>query len=66
MPGIDQKLAVRAATPEQRFGIWEENNAALLSRVRTTLEEIKNSEAFDLANLSVAMRTMRTLLRRHG
>ena len=55
-----------AATPEQRFGIWEENNAALLSRARTTLEEIKNSEAFDLANLSVAMRTMRTLLRRHG
>ena len=33
---------------------------------RTTLEEIQGSEAFDLANLSVAMRTMRTLLRTHA
>ncbi|EYT77927.1 NAD-glutamate dehydrogenase [Streptomyces sp. Tu 6176] len=54
------------ATPEQRFEVWEEKNAPILSRARTTLEEIRGSDAFDLANLSVAMRTMRTLLRTHS
>jgi glutamate dehydrogenase len=54
------------STPEQRFKAWEEKNAAILSRARTTLDEIKGSDSFDLANLSVAMRTMRTLLRTHS
>ncbi|MBD0841976.1 NAD-glutamate dehydrogenase [Streptomyces sp. TRM68416] len=54
------------STPEQRFKAWEEKNAAILGRARTTLEEIQGSDAFDLANLSVAMRTMRTLLRTHS
>jgi glutamate dehydrogenase len=54
-----------AATPEQRFKAWEERNAAILGRARATLEEIQGSESFDLANLSVAMRTMRTMLRTH-
>ncbi|MEU6814741.1 NAD-glutamate dehydrogenase [Streptomyces sp. NPDC046860] len=53
-------------TPEQRFKAWEEKNAPILSRARATLEEIRGSDAFDLANLSVAMRTMRTLLRTHA
>ncbi|WP_331445482.1 NAD-glutamate dehydrogenase [Streptomyces xanthochromogenes] len=52
-------------SPEQRFKEWEEKNAAILGRARSTLEEIQSSDAFDLANLSVAMRTMRTLLRTH-
>ncbi|MEU3464566.1 NAD-glutamate dehydrogenase [Streptomyces sp. NPDC006733] len=51
------------STPEQRYKAWEEQNAALIGRARTTLEEIQGSEEFDLANLSVAMRTFRTLLR---
>ncbi|MEU9853790.1 NAD-glutamate dehydrogenase [Streptomyces sp. NPDC047974] len=51
------------STPEERFKAWEENNAPILGRARTTLEEIQGSDTFDLANLSVAMRTMRTLLR---
>ncbi|MEU4201325.1 NAD-glutamate dehydrogenase [Streptomyces sp. NPDC045470] len=55
-----------SATPEERFKAWEEKNAAILGRARTTLEEIHGSEGFDLANLSVAMRTMRTLLRTHS
>ncbi|MXM63234.1 NAD-glutamate dehydrogenase [Streptomyces sp. HUCO-GS316] len=55
-----------SATPEQRFKAWEEKNAAILSRARTTLVEIQGSDSFDLANLSVAMRTMRTLLRTHS
>ncbi|MBJ6638935.1 NAD-glutamate dehydrogenase [Streptomyces sp. DHE7-1] len=54
------------STPEQRFELWEQKNAALLSRARTTLVEIRGSDEFDLANLSVAMRTMRTLLRSHS
>ena len=55
-----------ASTPEQRFVTWQEKNAAILGRARTTLDEIQGSETFDLANLSVAMRTMRTLLRTHS
>ncbi|WP_369235935.1 NAD-glutamate dehydrogenase [Streptomyces sp. R21] len=54
------------STPEQRFKAWDEKNAAILGRARTTLEEIQGSDSFDLANLSVAMRTMRTLLRTHS
>ncbi|NEB81483.1 NAD-glutamate dehydrogenase [Streptomyces sp. SID14478] len=54
------------STPEQRFKAWEEKNAPILGRARSTLEEIQSSDAFDLANLSVAMRTMRTLLRTHS
>ncbi|MEV7613560.1 NAD-glutamate dehydrogenase [Streptomyces sp. NPDC089799] len=54
------------ATPEERFKAWEEKNAAILGRARTTLDEIQGSDDFDLANLSVAMRTMRSLLRAHG
>ncbi|MFF8264033.1 NAD-glutamate dehydrogenase [Streptomyces virginiae] len=54
------------STPEERFKAWEERNAAIIGRARTTLEEIRGSDAFDLANLSVAMRTMRSLLRAHS
>ncbi|MER5890695.1 NAD-glutamate dehydrogenase [Streptomyces sp. NPDC001941] len=55
-----------SSTPEQRFKAWEERNAAILGRARVTLEEIQGSDTFDLANLSVAMRTMRQLMRTHG
>ncbi|MFJ7194822.1 MULTISPECIES: NAD-glutamate dehydrogenase [unclassified Streptomyces] len=54
------------STPQERFQAWEEKNAAILTRSRSTLDEIQGSDAFDLANLSVAMRTMRTLLRTHA
>ncbi|MFJ1588531.1 NAD-glutamate dehydrogenase [Streptomyces sp. NPDC088197] len=53
------------STPEQRYTAWEEQNAGLIGRARTTLEEIQGAEEFDLASLSVAMRTFRTLLRTH-
>ncbi|GAA1932361.1 NAD-glutamate dehydrogenase [Streptomyces sodiiphilus] len=51
------------ADPEERFAAWAGRNFAILSRARATLREIQTSDTFDLANLSVAMRTMRTLLR---
>ncbi|MCJ0872309.1 NAD-glutamate dehydrogenase [Streptomyces sp. AP-93] len=54
------------STPEERFKAWEEKNAAIIGRARTTLDEIQGSDDFDLANLSVAMRTMRSLLRAHA
>ncbi|TQK44921.1 glutamate dehydrogenase [Streptomyces sp. SLBN-118] len=54
------------STPEERFRDWEQKNASILARARTTLEEIQGSDTFDLANLSVAMRTMRQLLRTHS
>ncbi|KIF74677.1 NAD-glutamate dehydrogenase [Streptomyces sp. 150FB] len=54
------------STPEERYRAWEQKNAAILGRSRATLEEIQSSDSFDLANLSVAMRTMRTLLRTHS
>ncbi|MEU9176246.1 NAD-glutamate dehydrogenase [Streptomyces sp. NPDC048550] len=54
------------STPEERFKAWEEKNAAIIGRARTTLDEIRGSDDFDLANLSVAMRTMRSLLRTHA
>ncbi|WP_016910726.1 NAD-glutamate dehydrogenase [Streptomyces xiaopingdaonensis] len=52
-----------AATPAELYDAWEEKNRSVLVRARGTLDEIQASETFDLANLSVAMRTMRTLLR---
>ncbi|MFF3020606.1 NAD-glutamate dehydrogenase [Streptomyces sp. NPDC057939] len=54
------------STPEERFKAWEDKNAAIIGRARSTLEEIQGSDDFDLANLSVAMRTMRSLLRTHS
>ncbi|AZK94313.1 MULTISPECIES: NAD-glutamate dehydrogenase [Streptomyces] len=54
------------STPEERFKDWEAKNASILGRARATLDEIQGSDTFDLANLSVAMRTMRQLLRTHS
>ncbi|GAA4990529.1 NAD-glutamate dehydrogenase [Yinghuangia aomiensis] len=50
-------------TPEQRFAAWEQKNASVITRARTTLEELQETESYDLATLSVAMRVIRTLLR---
>ncbi|MEY9875494.1 glutamate dehydrogenase [Streptacidiphilus sp. MAP12-33] len=51
------------ATPEERFQAWVDANATLVNRAKTTLDDIRTSESYDLANLSVAMRVIRTLLR---
>jgi len=50
-------------TPEQRFATWVARNGSLVSRAQQTFEEIATSDSFDLAMMSVAMRTFRTLLR---
>jgi glutamate dehydrogenase len=50
-------------SPEARFQAWEQHNATLVNRARTTLDDIRGSDSYDLSNLSVAMRVIRTLLR---
>jgi glutamate dehydrogenase len=42
---------------------WEELNAEGLARAQATLDDISAAEAVDLAALSVALRTIRTLVR---
>ncbi|MGW0801709.1 NAD-glutamate dehydrogenase [Nonomuraea sp. NPDC002799] len=49
-------------SPEERLDRWSEANSAAVSRARQTLSEIWESEHFDLATLSVALRAMRTLV----
>jgi glutamate dehydrogenase len=57
---------VLATTPSapvaSRIGAWESANGESLARARGTFEEIVNGETFDLATLSVALRTLRTLI----
>jgi glutamate dehydrogenase len=50
-------------SPAERIAAWEEANREGVTRAQGTLEEIVNQESFDLATLSVALRTIRTLLR---
>ena len=49
--------------PLGRVLTWEGNQAEGLARARATLDEIAALEQFDLATLSVALRTIRTLVR---
>ncbi|MEV4171810.1 NAD-glutamate dehydrogenase [Nonomuraea sp. NPDC049709] len=48
--------------PEERLARWSETNSAAVSRARQTLSEIWESDNFDLATLSVALRAIRTLV----
>ena len=47
---------------DERIAIWEAANAEGLARARGTLTDIGQAEEFDLATLSVALRTVRTLV----
>jgi glutamate dehydrogenase len=53
-------------TPEERLARWTEANSAAVARARQTLSEIWESETFDLATLSVALRAIRTLVAAGG
>ena len=48
--------------PAERVEQWEALQAEGLARARATLDEIANLDQFDLATLSVALRTIRTLV----
>jgi glutamate dehydrogenase len=49
--------------PEVRFATWVAKNRAAVDRARAVLDEIGTADTFDLATLSVALRTLRTMLR---
>jgi glutamate dehydrogenase len=51
------------ATPSERYEAWAELNGTLLTRAKTTLDDIRGSDTYELSSLSVAMRVIRTLLR---
>ncbi|MFJ1794953.1 NAD-glutamate dehydrogenase [Kitasatospora griseola] len=51
------------SSPEERYTEWADLNGNLLSRARTTLDDIRGSDNYELSSLSVAMRVIRTLLR---
>ncbi|MFF0297518.1 NAD-glutamate dehydrogenase [Kitasatospora sp. NPDC004615] len=51
------------SSPEERYTEWAELNGNLLGRARTTLDDIRGSDNYELSSLSVAMRVIRTLLR---
>jgi glutamate dehydrogenase len=50
------------ARPEERLAEWADKNAAAVARARQTLSEIWESDSFDLATLSVAVRAIRALV----
>ncbi|MFE3453375.1 NAD-glutamate dehydrogenase [Nonomuraea sp. NPDC059194] len=50
------------SSPEERLDRWTEANEAAVARARQTLSEIWESDNFDLATLSVALRAIRTLV----
>jgi glutamate dehydrogenase len=61
-------IAVLTATPEggspaARIAAWEQANAAAVLRATQTLEEVRRLEKGDLASLSVALRTLRGVVR---
>jgi glutamate dehydrogenase len=49
--------------PETRIEQWERTNAAAVARAAQTLEEVRRLEKGDLASLSVALRTLRGVVR---
>ncbi|WP_157250416.1 NAD-glutamate dehydrogenase [Nonomuraea typhae] len=53
---------VPGTSPEERLARWSEANSAAVGRAKQTLSEIWESDNFDLATLSVALRAIRTLV----
>jgi glutamate dehydrogenase len=49
--------------PTERILAWERTNAAAVARAAQTLEEVRRLEKGDLASLSVALRTLRGVVR---
>ncbi|MBO3745021.1 NAD-glutamate dehydrogenase [Streptosporangiaceae bacterium NEAU-GS5] len=61
---LTQDVLIHSASglsPEERLAAWTDHNGAAVSRAKQTLSEIWESDTFDLATLSVALRAIRTL-----
>jgi glutamate dehydrogenase len=66
MAGLTQNVLTSTSAddePAARITAWEQQNAEGVARAEATLTEIVNLDSYDLATLSVALRTIRTLLR---
>jgi glutamate dehydrogenase len=63
-------VAVLTSTPPgelgDRIGHWEKENSAAVERAMRTLGEIRNLDSPDLASVSVALRTLRGVVRQEG
>ncbi|MGI8697319.1 MAG: NAD-glutamate dehydrogenase domain-containing protein, partial [Mycobacteriales bacterium] len=55
------RCAGPAATQEERFAVWAERNHSANERARLTLADIAEVDKPDVATLSIAVRTLRTL-----
>nr|WP_054820655.1 NAD-glutamate dehydrogenase domain-containing protein [Arthrobacter sp. JCM 19049] len=49
---------------DARVAAWEEANAANLDRAKNMFQEVNNLERDDMASLSVALRLLRSIVRR--
>ncbi len=58
----DVLTVTEAGTPEQRLAAWVARNEPVVSRAAQTLVEIWESDSFNVATLSVAVRAIRTLV----
>ncbi|CAM3256259.1 NAD-specific glutamate dehydrogenase [Arthrobacter ulcerisalmonis] len=66
---MDMTTAVLDATsaglePQSRIEGWEQQNAEQLARAKTMFDEVNSLEADDMASLSVALRLLRSIVRR--
>ncbi len=55
---------VPGASAEERLAIWEGQNVEQLSRAKSMFDEVNALEADDMASLSVALRLLRSIVRR--
>lgn len=65
----DMTMAVLESTgsglsPEDRLKEWESQNAEQLGRAKSMFDEVNSLEADDMASLSVALRLLRSIVRR--
>ncbi|WP_445153903.1 NAD-glutamate dehydrogenase [Arthrobacter sp. Hor0625] len=65
----DMTTAVLASTPadlsaEERLAAWESQNVEQLDRAKSMFDEVNALEADDMASLSVALRLLRSIVRR--
>ncbi|HEY1643687.1 MAG TPA: NAD-glutamate dehydrogenase [Streptosporangiaceae bacterium] len=58
----DVLTVTEAGTPAERLAAWEKRNDSQVRRAAQTLTEIWESNAFNVATLSVAVRAIRTLV----
>ncbi len=65
LAGLTQNVLTSTSEgePGERITSWEQQNAEGVARAEATLTEIVSLDSYDLATLSVALRTIRTLLR---